>query len=199
MLRRAASWPRPRASAARFSRRMSGRRRRLHQRCATATTRHRGGWRPGWPAGGGSARCFMSVCAAPEMAVGRCRLVPHVPRSAGVAPGASAAPAPLLAVRGLRDAPVGRLPLPGEPDRVVVHREESRPRPAARVDGRPGGATRLLARRRDRQERREPRPQRAVRAPDRRAVACHGGGRRADILRRHPHRMAQPTTSWVGC
>lgn len=52
-----------------------------------------------------SASCFMSVRLAPEMtvasgtprpSVSRCRLVPHLPRSVGLAPVASAAPDPLL-------------------------------------------------------------------------------------------------------
>ena len=43
--------------AACFSERVSRRRKRLNQLCATSTTQRRGGWRSGWPGGG-------SGCAA---------------------------------------------------------------------------------------------------------------------------------------
>jgi hypothetical protein len=67
--------------------------------------------------------------------------------------------------------------------------------------GRPSsrGATRLLARLRDRQERPQFGPQRVVHAPDRRVIACHGTGRRVGSMRIHPRRIAHPATFRIGC
>lgn len=63
----------------------------------------------------------------PRPSVSRCRLQPHLPRSTGLRPVASVAPAPLVAQRGLDDALVGGPPLPVDPDLAVVHDEEARP------------------------------------------------------------------------
>ena len=52
MIRQAASWTKPRYVAARFSQRVTTRRKRLNQLCATLTTQRRGGCRSGLPGGG---------------------------------------------------------------------------------------------------------------------------------------------------
>lgn len=59
MIRHAASWTKPREQSARRSHRVSTRRNRLNQLCATSTTQRRGGCRSG-SAGGGMGRSALA-------------------------------------------------------------------------------------------------------------------------------------------